>query len=80
MFLKQPENIDKQSVICGNISFKNLSDGFIKVNISDIFKGIDNEITLDKLASFMDEIKQLILEILDPNTPFAEKEINFFKG
>lgn len=80
MFLKQHENTCHQSVVCGNISFKNLSDGFIKVNISDVYRGKDNDITLVKLEPFMDEIKQLILEILDPNTPFVTKENNYFKG
>lgn len=80
MFLKQPENKNNESIISGNISFKNWSDGFIKVNISDIFRGKDHHITLEKLIPFMDEIKKLILEILDPNIPFVEKEINYFKG
>ncbi|MDP2089303.1 MAG: PD-(D/E)XK nuclease family protein [Flavobacteriaceae bacterium] len=79
MFLKQPENTHNNSVLCGNISFKNLSDGFIKVNISKEYKGKDYEITIEKLAPFMDEIRNLIMEILDINIPFVEKEIKYFK-
>ena len=79
MFLNQEENRQVVSVVCGNISFKNLSEGFIKVNISQEFRKNDEEITLDKLHPFIEEIKQLLMEILDPAIPFIEKEINYFK-
>jgi hypothetical protein len=78
MFLKQPENSDNQSILSGNISFKNMSEGFISVNISNEPRGKDYEITLDKLHPFIDEIKNLILEILNPDIPFTEKEVKYF--
>lgn len=78
IFLKQPESINIQSVLTGNISFKNMSEGFISVNISNEPRGKDYEITLDKLHPFIDEIKNLILEILNPDIPFTEKEVKYF--
>ena len=79
MFLKQPESMNNQFVLTGNISFKNMSEGFISVNISNEPRGKDYEITLDKLNPFMVEIKNLILEILNPDIPFTEKEVKYFK-
>lgn len=80
MYLKQVENGNNQSVLSGNISFKNVSEAFIQVNISDEFKGKDYEITLEKLNPFINEIKNLIIEILNPEIPFTEKEVNYFKS
>lgn len=79
IFLKQPENSYIQSVVSGNISFKNLKEGFIKVNISKEFKEKDYDITLEKLNPFIDEIRNIIIEILDINIPFVEKENKYFK-
>ena len=74
MYLKQEKNTHLSSVECVNISFKNLNEGFIKVNISEETRGKDYEITLEKLTPFMDEIEKLITEILDPDIPFIEKQ------
>ncbi|MDP3352938.1 MAG: PD-(D/E)XK nuclease family protein [Flavobacteriaceae bacterium] len=79
MYLNQAENINNQSVLSGNISFKNIREGFIQVNISEDSRGKGYEITLDKLNPFIDEIKNLILEILNLDIPFTEKEIKYFK-
>lgn len=80
IYLKQPEISKENSVECGNISFKNLGQEYIKVNISSQKNTIDNKLTLDKLAPFMELIEQLITEILNPEIPFIEKEVVFFKG
>ncbi len=78
MFLNQPDIKENTSVQCGNISFKNLKDGFIKVNISKERLGKEYEITLEKLTPFIDEIKLLIAEILNLEVPFIEKKPTYF--
>ncbi|WP_456463427.1 PD-(D/E)XK nuclease family protein [Lutibacter sp.] len=62
-------NIKLQS---GIISFKNLSSGFLKVNLSEEPRGKNYDITEEKIQNFMNEIKNLIYEILNPETPFTE--------
>ncbi|MHA6279067.1 PD-(D/E)XK nuclease family protein [Salinimicrobium sp. CAU 1759] len=62
----------------GIISFKNLKEGFLKFCKKDkAGRGADKDtdITLETLEAFKIQLKNLILEICDPNTPFVEKEI-----
>ena len=67
-----------EAVEAGVISFKNLKEGFLKFCKKDK-KGYgankDTEITSETLEEFRIQLKNLILEICDPNTPFVEKEI-----
>jgi hypothetical protein len=67
-------NIDKVigPLQSGVISFKNLNSGFLKMNFSEKYKGIDNDISEERIQDFMMEIKNLINEILDSKTPFIE--------
>lgn len=58
----------------GIISFKNLRSGFIKMNFSDKFRGVDNVVTEERIHSFMIEIKHLLREIINPNIPFKQNE------
>ncbi len=58
----------------GVISFKNLKSGFLKINFSENPRGMDYEVTEEKIQDFMNEIKNLITEILDPNIPFTENK------
>lgn len=62
----------------GIISFKNLQGGFLKFCKKDK-KGNgakkDTDITSETLEAFKEQLKNLILEICDPNIPFVEKEI-----
>lgn len=62
----------------GIISFKNLSGGFLKFAKREKPRGgaKDGIISEEILAKFTLQLKQLILEICDPNIPFTEKEIN----
>ncbi len=53
----------------GIISFKNLKSGFLKVN--------RNNVTKDDLDNFTIQLKQLILEIFDPEKSVLEKETPF---
>jgi hypothetical protein len=56
----------------GVISFKNLNSGFLKMNFSEKSRGKDFEVSGVRIQEFMNEIKNLIREILDPKTPFTE--------
>lgn len=65
-------------VEAGIVSFKNLSSGFLKFAKKDkagSYAKKDTLITEETLDKFSDELKQLILEICNLNTPFTEKEI-----
>jgi len=58
----------------GVISFKNLNSGFLKMNFSDKYRGTDFEVSEERIENFMIEIKNLIHEILDSETPFVENK------
>ena len=62
----------------GIISFKNLQGGFLKFCKKDK-KGQgakkETDITPQTLEDFKEQLKNLILEICDPETPFVEKEL-----
>jgi ATP-dependent helicase/nuclease subunit B len=65
-------------VEAGIISFKNLSNGFLKFSKKDkAGNGArkDSLITAETLDNFEVELQQLILEICNSNIPFTEKEI-----
>ena len=57
----------------GIISFKNLNAGFLKMNFSEN-RAPDNIVTTERLNDFMSEIKNLILEILNPDIPFIQNK------
>jgi len=59
-------NFDKQEIESGIISFKNLKAGFLKVN--------RKAITQKDIASFIVELKGLIIEVFNTEIPFKEKE------
>lgn len=62
----------------GIISFKNLNAGFLKFAKKDKSgNGAKKDflITNETITNFKVELKQLILEICNPNIPFTEKEI-----
>jgi hypothetical protein len=67
-----------QDLEAGIISFKNLKAGFLQFCKKDK-KGYgakkDTNITSDTLTEFKIQLKNLILEICDPEVPFVEKEI-----
>jgi len=62
-------NIKLQS---GIISFKNLNSGFLRVNLSEEPRGKNYDISEEKIQNFMNEIKNLICEILNPEISFTE--------
>ena len=62
-------DIDSIALESGIISFKNLKSGFLKVN--------KRNVTSEDLANFTNELKQLILEIFNPEKLILEKEVSF---
>lgn len=72
-YLYQKNSINPLSIEGGIISFKNLKNGFLKMNFSPKRGGIDSDITSEKLDDFIEQIKELIKEIFDIDTPFTEK-------
>ena len=64
-------------VEAGIISFKNLSNGFLKfaVKESTHSRTKDELITQETLDNYFDELKKLILEICNPEIDFIEKEV-----
>ena len=70
------EQIPTQNIEAGIISFKNLSAGFLKFATKTPGKRTkDNTITAETLDNFKTELKNLILEICNPNISFIEKDI-----
>jgi ATP-dependent helicase/nuclease subunit B len=61
----------------GIISFKNMAGGFLKFGTKDSARSRskDQTVTEETLTFFSEELKKLIREICDPETPFIEKEI-----
>ncbi len=55
----------------GVFSFRNFQDGFIKMNFSKS-RTPDHEVTSEKIEEFIHEIKQILLEIYNPEIPFSE--------
>ena len=58
----------------GIISFKNLNSGFLKMNFSEKFRGVDTLVSEERINDFMLEINNLIKEILNPELPFIQNE------
>ncbi|NNC49176.1 MAG: PD-(D/E)XK nuclease family protein [Flaviramulus sp.] len=77
-YLMQASRAIKLPVEAGIVSFKNLSSGFIKFAKKDKpgnYAKKDTLITQDTIDNFSVELKNLILEICNPNIDFIEKEI-----
>ncbi len=65
-------------VEAGIISFKNLKKGVLKFSKKDkpgAYAKKDSLITQDTIDHFSKELKQLVIEICNPNVPFTEKEV-----
>ena len=70
------QEISIQSAEAGIISFKNLNNGFLRFGTKTAQRGSkNNEISEEVLDYFLIELKNLILEICNPEIPFIEKEI-----
>ncbi|MDC1162266.1 hypothetical protein OAT18_02370, partial [Tenacibaculum sp.] len=56
----------------GIISFKNLKNGFLKMNFSSNYRTPDSLITEEKLEEFIEEMKEILLELYSPQVTFKE--------
>ena len=56
----------------GIFSFKNLKNGFLKMNFSANYRTPDNAVTQERLHEFMQEIKAVLIEIYNIEKPFIE--------
>ena len=61
----------------GIISFKNLNNGFLKMNFAE-GRGKDYLITDDKMNEFIVELKRILVEIFNPEKPFLENQDKAF--
>ena len=70
------KEISVTSAEAGIISFKNLSNGFLKFGKKEKVRGPKDQIvSQNTLETFTVELKKLILEICNKEIPFTEKEI-----
>ncbi|WP_406685229.1 PD-(D/E)XK nuclease family protein [Seonamhaeicola sp. MEBiC1930] len=77
-YMMQKSGEYKLPIEAGIISFKNLSNGFLKFGKKDKagpYAKRNNLITEETIDNFTNELRKLILEICNPKTPFTEKEI-----
>lgn len=74
MYIKATKKSFDNPVEAGIFSFKNLNSGFIKMNFSDKPRGKEYEIKEEIMSGFLNELKSLIAEILNPEIPFIENE------
>lgn len=63
-----------QNIQAGIYSFRNLKEGFMKINFSEAYRGQDYEVTTERLQNALTEISKIILEIFDPMVSFQEPE------
>ena len=71
-YLYTENNPKTNNITGGIISFKNLKSGLLQLNFAEK-RGEDFEISQERLEEFIENIKTLILEIFNPETPFTEK-------
>ena len=70
----QENNFDFANPIeAGIISFKNLNNGFLKMNFAD-GRGKEHLITDEKMGEFIVELKRILIEIFNPEIPFLENK------
>lgn len=74
--LMMGKEIPMNNFEAGVISFKNLGSGFLKFGTkTSAYSKRDHQITEETFKNFSIELRNLILEICDPNIPFTEKKI-----
>ena len=60
-----------QPIEAGIISFKNLNNGFLKMNFAE-GRAKDHTISEEKITDFLVELKRIISEIFNSEIPFLE--------
>ena len=71
-FLFQQNTTSESPIQAGIISFKNLKSGVVKMNFSSQRNQPNYNITIERTTEFISTIKNLILEIFNPDIPFTE--------
>jgi ATP-dependent helicase/nuclease subunit B len=61
-------------VEAGIISFKNLNNGFLKMNFSEKKGANESLISQENMDPFLTELKRIIAEILNPEIPFIQNQ------
>lgn len=73
-FLYQKTFIENTKPIeSGIISFKNLNEGFLRTNFTS-GRNKDYDVTEERIEEFINEIKLILLSILNPKNPFIENQ------
>ncbi len=70
----QDKSIDADRLEAGIYSFKNLKNGFLRVNFSGNYRSPDYKISEERLQEAIDRIGEVIAEIYNPLISFKEPE------
>ncbi len=73
LFAQENKYDFSKPIEAGIVSFKNLNAGFLRMNFSEN-RTADYMVTEERLNDFMNEIKNLIIEILNPKIPFIQNK------
>ncbi|MDT0553704.1 PD-(D/E)XK nuclease family protein [Urechidicola vernalis] len=71
LYKMNSEDSGSSMMEAGIISFKNLNNGFLKMNFGE-GRSKDNEITSERLENYIEDLKQILIEIFDASIPFKE--------
>lgn len=71
LYMKNTNNAFANPIEAGIISFKNLKSGFLKMNFAE-GRGKEYLVTQENTAAFLVALKQLLIEIFNPEIPFLE--------
>lgn len=74
LFAENPLDNTSKLLEAGIISFKNLNNGFLKLNFSEKGRGQENLVSKEHLDFFMVELQQIFVEIMNPEIPFRQNE------
>lgn len=66
-----------QPIEAGIISFKNLNNGFLKMNFAE-GRGKEYTVSEERINEFLVELKRIITEIFNPEMPFIENPVKAF--
>lgn len=71
LYIEETNFDSSQPIEAGIISFKNLNNGFLKMNFAE-GRGKNHLINKDIMNEFLVELKRILSEILNPEIPFLE--------
>ena len=73
LYLKDQKGV-LENIQAGIYSFRNLKEGYMKINFSEAYRGQDYDVTRERLRNAITEISKIIAEIFDPLVSFKEPE------